>query len=244
VTLGGNKPSSNTYYFNLYELSESECVESIKPLFYMSHPSTPLRAKRNVSNVFTVRRRYQREGWWGNGPGRDCWGDGPGTVYSTHNGAANNVELVRPAFPEPAYPPAPFAAPPAPAHESLLMARVLYNFSASIAKGEMALAQGELVQVTHRGKAGCFSQGLYGKFPTDYVEFCESSDPAPPPPPPPPPAYAYSYPAPVAVPIYGTTMYLDAITAQQNAPPGNGDSSVYSPAHPPFEPPVAQKPTP
>ena len=84
--------------------------------------------------------------------------------------AAPVVEQVK-VLPPP--PPAMKIAEPSAA----LMAKVLFNF-AGTGKNEMALTQGELVEVIQRGKPGAWTKGLRGSFPTDYVQFVEPA-PAP-----------------------------------------------------------------
>jgi len=54
------------------------------------------------------------------------------------------------------------------------MARVLYDYPGQ-GPHEQRLTQGEVVKVLQRGGPGAFSQGVSGKFPTDYVEFVENA---------------------------------------------------------------------
>jgi hypothetical protein len=54
------------------------------------------------------------------------------------------------------------------------MAKVLYDYAGS-GPNEMKLTQGEYVEVLTPGNPGAFSQGLLGKFPTDYVQFVTGS---------------------------------------------------------------------
>ena len=51
-----------------------------------------------------------------------------------------------------------------------MYAKVMFSFPGT-QKNEMPLTKGEIIPITHKGKAGGWSKGPKGAFPTDYVEF-------------------------------------------------------------------------
>lgn len=62
------------------------------------------------------------------------------------------------------------ATPPPEKGGGKLFAKVMYEYSAP-GPNEMPLTTGERIEVVHRGEKGGWCMGLFGAFPTDYVEF-------------------------------------------------------------------------